>query len=108
MSDNRSGFRGNLASLVLLAAAAALPDLGQQRTLRPRPNVPGEPMAPPAPSPFGSLTARERRYHDMKTQFDIDRIDAAEAKRARRHARDLENERRGSRRQLATPRKAPA
>lgn len=101
-----------LASILLASAMSGMPALGQQEQIRERRNAPNEVLAPPPrhqrfrqPSDEAQRQAFRDFYRKYGTHFDIDRLDAAEAKRARRHARDLEWARRGARTQLATPRK---
>lgn len=62
------------AALAVLAAAAALPPLGQQTQIRQRRNAPGEVLAPPP-----------RVVKQKRRQIDVDRMDAAEAKRQRKN-----------------------
>lgn len=86
--------RSSFAAATMLALFSGLPPLGQQEQLRAQANQPGDVLAPPP-----------QRRGRRPTEHDMARINAAEQKRARRFARDLEWARRGARTQLATPRK---
>lgn len=107
--------RRNLAAASLLGMAAMLsmPPLGQQEQIRTRRNKPDEVLAPPPPPPprERGLSRAERRAQARRfapTQFDLDRLDAAEAKRARKAAHTASCVAAGATQQLATPRKALA
>ena len=69
--------RATLGIYAALAIVAGMPDLGQQRSLRERPNIPGERLRNDPPKP------KKRRL----TVMDNERREAAEAKRMRRRLR---------------------
>ena len=68
----------NLLAAAVMAAAMGLPQLGQQRRVAVRHNMPDEVLKP-----------RVRKQAPKKPQVDIDRMELAEAKRQRKRVQRL-------------------